>query len=77
MSDSVSNKAIVNGDIPLDSTAAQVGAANMQQQQRINSFLTDKNGPVPLFGQTNSSAGRRRNEKAQIINDIIAKVNKR
>ncbi|KAI8226198.1 hypothetical protein K4K53_006115 [Colletotrichum sp. SAR 10_77] len=76
MSDNISNKAIVNGDIPVDPSAAQVGAANMQQQQRINSFLTDKNGPVPLFGQTNYSAGRRRNEKAKIIKDIIAKVNK-
>ncbi|KAI8153145.1 hypothetical protein K4K49_008829 [Colletotrichum sp. SAR 10_70] len=76
MSDNISNKAIVNSDIPPGPTAAQVDAAKMQQQQRINSFLTDKNSPTPLFGQTNSSAGRRRNEKTKMINDIIAKVNK-
>ncbi|KAK2780178.1 hypothetical protein CKAH01_00122 [Colletotrichum kahawae] len=76
MSDNISNKAIVNGDISFNPTGAHDDAANMHQQQRIDSFLTDKNGPVPLFGQTKSSIVRRRNEKNKIIEDIVSKVHK-
>ncbi|WYZ37336.1 hypothetical protein EsH8_II_000842 [Colletotrichum jinshuiense] len=55
--DTISNQTIVNGEEPVQQTAAEIMAAKRRQEERIQSFLKDKDGPKPLFNlpQTTSS----------------------
>ncbi|KAF9877805.1 hypothetical protein CkaCkLH20_04940 [Colletotrichum karsti] len=72
----VSDKAIINGDIPRDGTAAEDQEARERENGRVESFLEDNNGPVPLFGQDATTVGQRHAEKAAMINEVVANADR-
>ncbi|OHE97599.1 hypothetical protein CORC01_07014 [Colletotrichum orchidophilum] len=73
-----SNRATVNGNTPPTQTAAQVLQQNRLQQHRIQSFLTDDDGPNTMLAQASTSAeesmAKHRAQASRKIDDIVSKV---
>ncbi|KAG7054185.1 hypothetical protein JMJ77_0001254 [Colletotrichum scovillei] len=75
-----SNRATVNGNTPPPRTEAQVQQAQQLQQNRIQSFLGDNNGPRTMHSHASTSAdesmAKHRASAARKIENIMANLNR-
>ncbi|KAI3555333.1 hypothetical protein CABS01_12378 [Colletotrichum abscissum] len=71
-----SNRATVNGDTPSPQTEAQILQEQQLRQSRIQSFLSDNNGPKTMLSDNSTSAdksmAKHRAEAARNIEDIMS-----
>ncbi|KAL2882517.1 hypothetical protein SGCOL_002258 [Colletotrichum sp. CLE4] len=76
--DTASNRGTVNGDESARRTAVQVLQEQQLQQQRIQSFLDDNNGPKTMlshaYTSANESTVNHRAVAARKIDDIVSKL---